>query len=62
MATTASAFDTLAPALHGGRADCATRADLKARITAAEKRMLRAGVVLAGIIVALVKPLPQAAP
>ena len=52
MTTTASAFDTLAPALHGGRDDRATKADLKARITAAEKRML----------LALVKPLPQAAP
>ena len=51
MAMTASAFDTLAAARKR-----------KAEIAAAEKRMLRAGITLAGIIVALVKPLPQAAP
>ena len=60
MAMTASAFDTLAPALHGGRDERATRADLKAEIAAAEKRMLLAGVALAGTLVALL--LPQAAP
>ena len=60
MAMTASAlaFDTLAPALHGGRDDRAT----KAGTAAAEKRMLLAGVVLAGTLAASVKLLPQAAP
>ena len=60
MAMTASvhAFDTLAPALHGGRDDRAT----KAGITAAEKRMPLAGVALAGTLAASVKLLLQAAP
>ena len=58
MAMTASAFDTLAPVLHGGRDDRAT----KAGITAAEKRMPLAGVALAGTLAASVKLLPQAAP
>ena len=62
MTASALAFDTLAPALHGGRDDRAAKADLKAEIAAAEKRMPLAGVALAGALVASVKLLPQAAP
>lgn len=73
MAMTASAFNTLATArklkavgvagaitsaVHSGRDDLATKADLKVEIATAEKRMLLAGIALAGIIVALVKLLP----
>ena len=45
-------------AVHSGRNDLATKADLKVEIAAAEKRMLLAGIALAGIIFALVKLLP----
>ena len=58
MAMTASAFDALAAALHGGRDDRAT----KAGTAAAEKRMPLAGVALAGTLAASVKLLLQAAP
>ena len=50
--------EATASAVHSGRDDLATKADLKAEIAAAEKRMLLAGVALAGVIVALVKLLP----
>ena len=49
--------EATASAVHSGRDDLATKAGLKAE-TAAEKRMLLAGVALAGLIVALVKLLP----
>ena len=50
--------EAIASAVHSGRDDLATKADLKAETAAAEKRMLLAGVALAGVIVALVKLLP----
>ena len=50
--------EAIASAVHSGRDDLATEADLKAEIAAAAKRMLLAGVALASVIVALVKLLP----
>ena len=50
--------EAITSAVHSGRDDLATKADLKVEIAAAEKRMLLAGVALAGIIFALVKLLP----
>ena len=47
--------EAIASAVHSGRDDLATKADLKAEIA---ERMLLAGVALASVIVALVKLLP----
>ena len=50
--------EAITSAVHSGRDDLATKADLKVEIAAAEKRMLLAGIALAGVIFALVKLLP----
>ena len=50
--------EAITSAVHNGRDDLATKADLKVEIAAADKRMLLAGIALAGIIFALVKLLP----